>query len=62
MIHDEINPPAEDKVLAKPIIVPAKFGAISKPLLKYPAVTPPLQVNAIVKITTDHTLSWPKNT
>lgn len=48
-------------VFAIPKIVPEKFGAISSPFPRYPAVTAPLSVSATVKIATAQTLSYPKN-
>lgn len=48
-------------VFAIPKIVPEKFGAISSPFPRYPAVTAPFNVSAIVNIATDQTLSYPKN-
>lgn len=50
----EKYPLIDDNVFAKPKIVPEKFGAMSKPLPRYPAVTAPLNSSCNVKITTDH--------
>lgn len=55
-------PPMDDAVLASPKMVPEKFGAISNPLPKYPAVTAPLRNSWKVKIITDHVRSYPINT
>lgn len=55
-IHADTQPPILEPVFAIPKIVPEKFGAISRPLPKYPAVTAPFKVNAIVKIATAQTL------
>jgi len=56
------KPPREDRVLARPKMVPEKLGAMSSPLLKYPPVTAPLTVKANVKITMENTRSYPKKT
>lgn len=59
-IHVDKNPPKEESVFARPKIVPEKLGAMSNPFPRYPAVTAPFNVNAIVKIVTDQILSYPK--
>lgn len=61
-IQVDRKPPNDDKVLAKPNIVPLKLGAISKPFPKYPGVTAPCVNKARVNIVTDQTASLPKNT
>lgn len=51
-MYADTKPPNEDSVLAIPKIVPEKFGAMSSPLPRYPAVTAPFRNRANVKIPT----------
>lgn len=58
-INVDKKPPNDDSVLAIPKMVPEKFGAMSKPLPKYPAVTAPLRNNWNVNMTTAQVRSYP---
>lgn len=56
-----ISLPYHNLINCKVTVVPEKFGAISNPFPRYPAVTAPLTVKAIVKKVMEAARSHPRN-